>query len=257
MIPPVFSQNKYLSMKSQIFDLIKLLYCGIMMLFFKFKNNYYKLNNKNYKYRNFHSQFGEDRYILENIELPRKGVFVDIGAGHPISYSNTYFWEKNDWEGICIDADINQVNLLKTERSNVEWAAISLEEGEIEFFPAFLPELSTTKQNDKYEGLIKIPFKDSVKVPSFQLETILEKHQIGIIDILDIDVEGTELEVWGTFDYEKHRPQVLIIEYYTLGLGDKSEQIKEFFSKLPYQLVHVTCSNFIFVNRETEVMSDK
>jgi FkbM family methyltransferase len=257
MIPPLFSQNKYLSIKSQIFDLIKLLYCGIIMLFFQFKNKYYKLNNKNYKYRNFHSQFGEDRYIFEKIELAKKGVFVDIGAGHPISYSNTYFFEKNDWEGICIDADINQVNLLKTERSNVEWAAISLEEGEIEFFPAFLPELSTTKQNDKYEGLIKIPFKDSVKVPSFQLETILEKHQIGIIDILDIDVEGTELEVWGTFDYEKHRPQVLIIEYYTLGLGDKSEQIKEFFSKLPYQLVHVTCSNFIFVNRETEVMSDK
>jgi FkbM family methyltransferase len=257
MIPPLFSQNRYLSMKSQIFDLIKLLYCGIMMLFFQFKNKYYQLNNKNYKYKNFHSQFGEDRYIWKNIELPRKGVFVDIGAGHPISYSNTYFWEKNDWEGICIDADINQVNLLKTERPNVEWAAISPEEGEIEFFPAFLPELSTTKQNDKNGGLIKIRFKDSVKVPSFRLETILEKHQIGIIDILDIDVEGTELEVWETFDYEKHRPQVVIIEYYTLGLGDKSEQIKEFFSKLPYQLVHTTCSNFIFVNRETEVMSDK
>ncbi|MBD0264348.1 MAG: FkbM family methyltransferase [Tolypothrix sp. Co-bin9] len=240
-------------MKSELFNLIRLIYCGMMMLFFKFKNKYYKLNNKNYKYKNFHSQFGEDRYIFEKIELPQKGVFVDIGAGHPIFYSNTYFFEKNGWKGVCIDADINQVNLLKAERSNVEWAAISLEEGEIEFFPAFLPELSTTKQKYEHEGLIKIPFKDSVKVLSFRLETILEKHNIGVIDILDIDVEGTELEVWGTFDYEKHRPQVVIIEYYGLGLSDKSEKIKEFFSKLPYRLVHITCSNLIFVNQEREV----
>ncbi|MGI8501347.1 MAG: FkbM family methyltransferase [Hassallia sp.] len=244
-------------MKNEILNLLRLIYCGLIMLFFKFKNKYYKLNNKNYKYKNFHSQFGEDRYIFENIELPQKGVFVDIGAGHPIYYSNTYFFEKNGWQGICIDADINQVNLLKTERSNVEWVAISPEEGEIEFFPAFLPELSTTKQNDKYRGLIQIPFKETVKVLSFRLETILKKYNIAVIDILDIDVEGTELEVWGTFDYQKHRPQVVIIEYYGLGLGDKSEKIKEFFSKLPYQLVHTTCSNFIFVNQERQVMSDK
>jgi len=244
-------------MKSELLNLIRLIYCGIMMLVFKFKNKYYKLNNKNYKYKNFHSQFGEDRYIFEKIELPQKGVFVDIGAGHPIFYSNTYFFEKNGWEGVCIDADINQVNLLKAERSNVEWAAISPEEGEIEFFPAFLPELSTTKPKDEHEGLIKIPFKDTVKVLSFRLETLLEKYNIGVIDILDIDVEGTELEVLETFDYEKHRPQVVIIEYYGLGLGDKSEKIKEFFSKLPYRLVHTTCSNLIFVNQEREVMSDK
>lgn len=240
---------KYLSIKNQILDLIKLLNCGIIMLFVKFQNKYYKLNNKYYNYQKFHSQFGEDRYIIENISLPQKGVFVDIGAGHPISYSNTYFFEKNGWQGICIDADINQVNLLKTKRSNVEWAAISPNEGEIEFFPAFLSELSTTNKNPKYEGLIKIPFKESVKVPSLRLETILEKYNIGVIDILDIDVEGTELEVWETFDYQKHRPQLVIIEYYGLGIGNKSEKIKSFFSKLPYQLVHITCSNFIFLHQ--------
>ncbi|WP_084786429.1 FkbM family methyltransferase [Mastigocladopsis repens] len=235
-------------MKAEILNLAKLIQSAIVMLFFSFKNKYFKLSNKDYKYTNFHSQFGEDRYLLEKIDLPQKGVFVDIGAGHPIYLSNTYFFEKNGWKGVCIDADINQVKLLKKERSNVEWAAISLEEGEINFFQAFLPELSTTVQKDEYGGLIKVPFKDTVRVPSFKLETILENYNIGVIDILDIDVEGTELEVWKTFDYEKHKPKVVIIEYYSLGLADNSGRIKDFFSKLPYQLVHTTCSNFIFVN---------
>lgn len=220
------------------------------MLFFSFKNKYFRLSNKDYKYTKFHSQFGEDRYIVEHIKLPEKGVFVDIGSGHPIYLSNTYFFEKNGWKGVCIDADINQVKLLKAKRSNVEWTAISSEEGEIKFYESFLPELSTTVHKDEYQGVIKIPFKDTVRVPSFKLETILDKYNIGVIDILDIDVEGTELEVWKTFDYEKHYPKVVIIEYYSLGLANNSEKIKDFFSKLPYKLVHTTCSNFIFVNQD-------
>lgn len=236
-------------MNNKIFHLIKLMKCAMMMLFFSFQNKYFRFKNKDYQYTIFHSQFGEDRYIVENLELPRKGVFVDVGAGHPVYCSNTYFFEKNGWQGICIDADINQVEFLKKERSNVEWAAISSQEGEISFLQAFLPELSTTIRDESYQ-LIKIPFKETVQVPSFQLETILEKYNIGLIDILDIDVEGTELEIWNTFDYEKHKPKVVIIEYFGLGLADNSEEIKYFFSKLPYQLVHTTCSNFIFVNSE-------
>ncbi len=221
-----------------------------MMMFFGLKNKYFRLNNKNYQYKRFHSQFGEDRYIVKNIEIPHKGVFVDIGAGHPIYLSNTYFFEKNEWQGVCIDADINQVKVLKGERANVEWAAIAAEEGKIKFLPAFVPELSTTMEKDEYGRLIKFQFKDAVNVPSFKLETILEKYNIGIIDILDIDVEGTELEVWKTFDYAKHKPKIVIIEYYSLGLADNSAKIKDFFANLPYQLVHTTCANFIFVNND-------
>jgi FkbM family methyltransferase len=219
-----------------------------MSFVFGCKNQLIKANNKDANYRNFHSQFGEDRYIFQNLNFQKKGVFIDVGAGHPTYLSNTYFFEKNGWHGICIDADINQVDTLKQKRRNVEWAAISSQEGEIEFFQSLSPELSTTMPQNEHQGLIKIPYKkDSIKVPSFRLETILEKYNIGVIDLLDIDVEGTELEVWETFDYERHKPKVVIMEYYTLGIPDNSEKIKEYFSKLPYQLAHTTCSNLIFV----------
>lgn len=93
-----------------------------------------------------------------------------------------------------------------------------------------------------------MPFKGTIRVPSLRLETLLTKDNIGGIDLLSIDVEGIKLEVWKTFDYEKHKPKVVIIEYYTFGLADNSKKIKAFFSKLPYQLVHTTCTNFIFLN---------
>jgi len=86
-------------------------------------------------------------------------------------------------------------------------------------------------------------------------EALIICGAIGDIDLLDIDVEGTELEVWQTFDYDKHKPKVVIIEYYTFGLGDNSEEIKKIFSDLPYQLVHTTCTNFIFLNVDSTQQS--
>lgn len=59
---------------------------------YRIKNFFFKLSSKNNKYTQFHSQFGEDRWIFEYINLPKQGVFIDIGAGHPVCLSNTYFF---------------------------------------------------------------------------------------------------------------------------------------------------------------------
>jgi hypothetical protein len=85
--------------KAKLFDLLKFLHCGVMMLFFGLRNKFHRLNARNYRYGHFHSQFGEDSFLFENIDLPHEGVFVDVGAGHPISHSNTYFFEKKRLEG--------------------------------------------------------------------------------------------------------------------------------------------------------------
>ncbi|TFI55436.1 FkbM family methyltransferase [Mastigocladus laminosus UU774] len=221
-----------------------------MAVVYGIKNKLLKLSCKDIQYRNFHSQYGEDRFIFKSIKLPQKGVFIDVGAGHPTYLSNTYFFEKNGWDGICIDANISQVELLKRERKNVEWAAVSEEEGEIEFYQSFSPEFSTSVKQTEYPAIMNNFFnKDAIKVPSFRLETILQKYDIDVIDILDIDVEGSELEVCKTFDYQKYKPKVVVIEYYTFGIGDNSNKIKEYFANLPYRLVHTTCSNLIFVHQ--------
>jgi len=157
-------------------------------------------------------------------------VFVDVGAGHPIHLSNTYFFEKNGWTGICIDADPTQYKILKKERVNVEWAAILPIAGEIGFSQSYLPELSSVLDRGKRKGLMKILFKKPIQVRGVELETLLNKYNITEIDLLDIDVEGSELEVWRSFDYKKHKPKVVIIEYYTLGLPDRSGEILNFFS---------------------------
>ncbi len=229
-------------------SLLKAVKAFVLWQFNNIRNQSFRLNRNDQEYTKFHSQFGEDRWIFNHINLPKNGVFVDIGAGHPIHLSNTYFFEKNGWTGLCVDADPAQYKVLKEERAKAEWAAISLQEGKIKFSRSYLPELSSSLERDERSRWMKIPFKDTIQVPSTKLETLLEKHNIIEIDLLDIDVEGTELEVWKTFDYKKHKPKVVIIEHYTLGLPNHSLEIKDFFSSLPYQLVYTTCANFIFLS---------
>jgi FkbM family methyltransferase len=226
--------------------LTKVLQSVAMRQWYSLKNTLVGPNTRNAQYARFHSQFGEDRYIYEHMGLPERGVFVDVGAGHPVQLSNTYFFERNGWTGVCIDADPSQCEVLKEARACVEWAAVAPEEGEIELSQAYLPTYSTTVGKSHYKGLARATFKQTIRVPSRKLETILRKYQIGLIDILDIDVEGTELDVWNTFDYKVHQPRVVIIEYYTFGLADDADRIKRFFAALPYKLVHTTCTNLIF-----------
>jgi FkbM family methyltransferase len=217
--------------------------------FNRIRNKLIKCSDKRLSYRKFHSQFGEDRFIYENIDIPDRGVFVDIGAGHPYYESNTYFFEKNGWEGLCIEADPEQFNLLKKHRSNSLWAAISKKEGGIKFYKSYMNAYSSVL-SQRFNSILKMTVKDVIEVPSFALETILEDYNIGKIDILDIDVEGSELEVWNSFDYEKHLPRIVIIEYLTFGYLDNYKMIMEHFEKLPYKIIHTTCTNLIFLNTE-------
>src|SRR5664279_1724982 len=76
------------------------------------RNKFDQLKPDDATHTQFHSQFGEDRYVYRHLNPPKKGVFVDAGAGHPINLSNTYFFEKNGWTGLCIDADPTQIALL-------------------------------------------------------------------------------------------------------------------------------------------------
>jgi hypothetical protein len=41
--------------------------------------------------------------ILNQMLGNRKGVYIDIGSGYPIWYSNTYYFYRRGWSGVLID----------------------------------------------------------------------------------------------------------------------------------------------------------
>jgi hypothetical protein len=57
-----------------------------------------------------------------------------------------------------------------------------------------------------------------VEVPAFTLTTLLGRPGVGHVDLLSLNTEGAELEIWRSLDLGRWRPEFVIVERNTWGL---------------------------------------
>lgn len=184
------------------------------------------MNRQQYKY---YSQNGEDFLLWEVFERKSAGFFVDVGAFDGVHLSNTYSFEQQGWQGICVEPHPKYYEYCKQARLNstcLNLACVADDTIEkIEFFAEELGLLSgiyarEEDVRDRYKRR-KIEFSgfNKVSVPAMTLTSLLEKQvapQIQI-DFISIDVEGAEMDVLRGLDLSRFRPRVLIIEASSAG----------------------------------------
>jgi hypothetical protein len=61
-----------------------------------------------------YSQEGEDMILNRIFEFRNSGFYIDVGAHHPMRFSNTYFFYRKGWRGINIDAMPRQYEQVQT-----------------------------------------------------------------------------------------------------------------------------------------------
>lgn len=187
---------------------------------FKLKKVFYNDKDARYNHKTeCYSQEGEDLFIWGFFKTRRFGFYVDIGAYHPIKYSNTYLLYKNGWRGINIDARPGSMDLFEKYRpndNNLE-AAISSTEKELCYYMfdepglnSFSEKLST--ERNKKTSIHKIVNKIQLKTE--RLDKIMDKCVSASkkIDILTIDVEGAEFDVLSSMDWSKYKPTLIVVE---------------------------------------------
>jgi FkbM family methyltransferase len=193
-----------------------------------------------------YSQSGED-IILRNIfNFKENGFFIDVGAYNPIILSNTYyFYSIKNWSGINFDACPGSMDLFHQIRSsdiNIE-AAISDEESELTYYyiDKFSSMNSFSKEfllnNNAYDKVTKeIPIKTE------RLETLLDKHLIinKKIDFMSVDVEGKDLSVLRSNNWEIYRPKIVIVETKNTCINEiHSTSIAKFMTSVGYEIISI------------------
>lgn len=167
--------------------------------------------------KGFYSQCGQDRFVYENFfKNHRDGIFVDVGAHDGITFNNTLFLEKeNGWSGINIEPNDNVYQRLIENRPNSINlnVAVSEEEGELEFIKVSgAPEMISglAKHYDpRHENRLDIELKrdggkrETVLVKSKRLDNIFQENGIKNVNYLSIDVEGGELSVIKSINFDK------------------------------------------------------
>lgn len=202
-----------------------------------------------------YAQDGEDLIISSFFENRQQeaGYYVDIGAHHPKRFSNTFFFYKLGWRGINVDATPGSMNLFKRLRPhdiNIE-QAVSNEKQSKNYFIFNEPALNgfendLTKQyieNEHYTLLKKI------KLTTVPLSEILAQYlpEGQEISFLSVDVEGMDLNVLKSNDWDRYRPHYIIAELLSnIDAPKDNNEVTRFLFKKGYILCAQNRRNGIF-----------
>jgi FkbM family methyltransferase len=173
----------------------------------------------------YFSQNGEDFLLWNLFDFKPNGFYVDIGAFDGIHLSNSYSFEQQGWQGICVEPHPSYYEICKQRRPQSICLNVACVEDDhvdtVEFYKEKLGLLSGIRGGreadvrGRYQrrGLKFSGFKQ-ITVPASTLNALLSKHlPAGTeIDFMSIDTEGTEIDVLRGLDLSKFRPRVLVIE---------------------------------------------
>ena len=169
-----------------------------------------------------YAQEGEDIVLKRIFSGQSTGFYVDVGAHHPMRFSNTYSFYKLGWSGINIEPNPNSFNLFTKYRSrdiNLNYG-IAKNKGNLEYYMFDEPALNTfddevlnnLKTNTNYKHT------KTIHIDVMPLADMLKQHiPNGIkVDFLSIDVEGLDLEVLISNDWQRYRPNWVLVEQLNL-----------------------------------------
>jgi FkbM family methyltransferase len=150
------------------------------------------------------------------------GNFVEVGAYDGYTYSNTYGLAQAGWHGLYVEpvpAYARACEALIGDLPNLRVAnvAVGAAPGELELvvagpYSTAYPGAAAEAAGNPWSSE-SFETAERVVVPVVTLDSLLEERRISPgFEVLVVDVEGGEPEVFQGFDLDRWRPKMLIVE---------------------------------------------
>jgi FkbM family methyltransferase len=208
-----------------------------------------------------YAQAGEDLivdFIVRAMQIDDV-TYLDIGAHHPIQFSNTYLFYKRGSRGVLVEPDPELMASIRTARPRdvcIE-AGVGVQAATTaQFFVMSTRTLNTFSEAEakRYEAMGTQRIEKVLPVPLVTLDDILAERFVDKEPTLvSIDIEGLDFEVLSTLNLKKYRPPIVCIE--TLQYSETREETKDariaqLMSDNGYFVYGDTYINTIFVDFE-------
>ena len=185
--------------------------------------------------RQYFSQSGQDKIINEVFFKDyTSGFFLELGAYDGVIGSNCLFFEKfKNWDGIAIEASETQFTKLEKNRScQTIRAVIGERVEEVEFVEVTqgLTQMSGINYGNYSRSLALFDSNEQTQIEkrtviTKTVDSILRKGMV--VDFMSIDIEGNEMGVLNSIDFEKYEFRVICLEN---NIPEK-QNFNEFLSK--------------------------
>jgi FkbM family methyltransferase len=198
------------------------------------------------------SQFGEDLVIEELLNQLgiSHGFYVDVGAFDPVIGSNTLLLFKRGWSGINIDVDEQKIERFRRARPR-DWnltCGISKDGGRKQFARYASASMTRLITEADSHSVLGDPPLETFEVNTKPLQAVLEESPFRgrQIDFLNVDCEGSDMEVLEGLDFSAYQPRIIAVEAVDHAAIAKT---REFMSQQGYEMTHRLGFTRIFLRR--------
>ncbi len=212
------------------------------------------------RYSNTYSQAGEDS-ILTFLFADKKindFTYLDIGTNEPRFANNTYLFYVKGKRGVCVEADKTLMPAIQKFRPEDKIIHAGVATGVMKEADFYIFESKGLNTFDKLEaenraasGINKITAVE--KVPLLTINEIIKNNFRTYPDLLSIDIEGYELKVLKSLEFDKYPIPVICAETCTYSenhIRKKDPTLIDFLSSKDYEVYADTYINTIFVYKK-------
>ena len=204
-----------------------------------------------------YSQYGQELYLRSKKLIPEKGgFFVEIGAYHPKWNSNTYLLETEmEYTGISVDPLEDYLEEWKSLRPKTVFlnCAVSNRHGPVSFTRVKLKdgwEDQISGITDTFSLAGKPHETECITVECMPLRDVFERTSVPV-DVLFIDVEGHEMNVLESNDWDRFKPKIIGCE--NCGSRKDRTALRRYFSSCSYRhLARIWLVDDVFILDENK-----
>lgn len=181
----------------------------------------------------YFSQYGQDKFIYDTFKdiLPQKGHFVEFGARDGLEHSNSFFFDTFlHYNGILVEAVPKDFSRLMKSRAREEvkiyhglvCAKEDQQKEKTFIYDDNLEGLGLLSESNAEENRLKLQRMAAernqtssiieINLPCIDIQDKIEESGIENVTLMSVDCEGCELDVIGSFDFDKTPVSILLVE---------------------------------------------
>lgn len=199
------------------------------------------------------------RYLLNDCLKIVAPTYLEIGTHHPVWGNNTYYFYSRGSKGVCIEPDIRYEKLIRKYRKRDVFlragvSTSSQASADFFIFPKGYSGWNTLLKEEAEERQAKtgITFK-TVEIQLLNINDVIKNYFSNCPNIISIDVEGLDLDILKSLDFEKYQPDIICAEsitFSTTNEATKINDIADFITSKGYFVFGDTFVNTIFCRKD-------